>query len=410
MIGEPSTARPSTRRTDLWVALFGVLTLFCGGLSVFGLAQTRATAARSRGAERAIRATLDGQGAALLRGDRTGWLSNVDPSLSQDWDRLYANLRGLQVSGWLPRTRAVEEGARWDAEIQVRVCFAAPACPRTPETYVPLDDVISARTSWTITGDRAILTRFEQFAVDGPVPWKKATLTFATGRRVVVAAPKNLSGATPAQWLPAAERAAHVADRYALTTPKPGRYLVFLAGQPEWDTAVGTNHEAAAFVDRTSESTAFVVIDATGIGADFGDECMLRHELGHVATLLGTLDTGDDWAVEGMAEYIAYAGRPVQSYELILDARWHVQHTGWTGRLDLEWSTDPDERFGFYAMGFLAMRCIGEKYGEPRLLNFFTEVVRRGESPAEASRSALNKPWDAVENTCRPVITGWLKF
>ncbi|MEU4214736.1 hypothetical protein [Actinoplanes sp. NPDC026623] len=409
MIGEARTAQPSTRRVDRWVAALGVLTLLCGGLFALSLTHARATSARSRGAERAIRATLDGQGAALLRGDRTGWLSNVDPALSKDWNRLYANLRGLQVSGWLPRTRGVEQGAQWETEIQIRVCFAAPVCARTPETYVPLDDVISARTTWTVIAGRATLTGFKQFASDGPVPWKNATLTFATGRRVVIAAPENLDGATPAQWLPAAERAARVADRYTLTTPKPGRYLVFLAGKQEWDRAVGTNHEAAAFVDRTSESTAFAVVDATRIDADFGDECLLRHELGHIATLLGTLDTGDDWAVEGMAEYIAYAGVPVQSYELILDARWHVQHTGWRGRLDLEWSTDPEERFGFYAMGFLAMRCIAEKYGETRLLNFFTEVVRRGESPAEASRSALNRPWDAVESACRPVITGWLK-
>nr|BFE76290.1 hypothetical protein GCM10020092_095910 [Actinoplanes digitatis] len=71
---------------------------------------------------------------------------------------------------------------------------------------------------------------------------------------------------------------------------------------------MGTDREAAAFVDRTSESTAFAVVDATGLGADFADEILLRHELGHIATLLGTLDNGDEWAVEGMAEYIAYAG------------------------------------------------------------------------------------------------------
>jgi hypothetical protein len=409
VIGEATTAQPTTRRTDRWVVVFGVLTLLCGGLFAVSLTHTRAVSARARGAERAIRATLDGQGAALLRGDRTGWLSNVDPALSKDWDRLYANLRGLQVSGWLPRTHRVAQGARWNAEVQVRVCFAAPSCTRTPETYVPLDDVISARTSWTVNGDRAILTGFDQSAGDGPVPWKKGTLTFATGSRVVVAAPANLRGTTPATWLPAAERAALVADRYALTEPKPGRYLVFLAGRREWDTAVGTNHDAAALVDRTSESTAFAVVDATGIDADVADEGMLRHELGHIATLLGTLDSGDDWAVEGMAEYIAYAGQPVRSYELILDARRHVERTGWDGRLDLEWSSDPEERYGYYAMGFLAMRCIAKKYGEPRLLNFFAQVVRRGESPAEASLVALNTRWDAVENACRPTITTWLK-
>jgi hypothetical protein len=314
----------------------------------------------------------------------------------------------LQVSGWLPRTRHVEEGAVWQADVQIRICFAAPICPRTPETYVPTGDVISARTRWTVTGDRAVLTGFAQFDTSGSVPWKTEALAFATGKRVVVAAPKGLAGTAPAEWLPAAERAAQVADRYALTDPKPGRYFVFLAGEGEWNQTVGTDRDAAAFVDRTSEASAFAVVDASGFGADFGDENLLRHELGHIATLLGTLDHHDDWAVEGLAEHIAYADRPVSSYELLPDARWHVEQTGWDGRLDLEWSDEPRDRYGFYAMGFLAVRCIAETYGERRLLNFFARVVRRSETPSQAAPEALNTPWEAVESTCHPKIKAWL--
>lgn len=409
MIDPAATAAPPPRRADRWLALFGVLTLLCGGAFVFSVARSRATAGRAHQAERTIRATLDRQGAALLRGDRDAWLRDVDPALSGDMTRLYANLRGLQISGWLPRTRKVRTGPRWSAEIQVRVCFAASACPRTPETYVPTGDVISARTEWIVTGGRAVLAAFNQTGPDGSMPWKQTELTFAAGKRAVVAAPKNAAGTDPRAWLPAAERAAQVADRYALTRPGPGRYVVFLADERKWRDAVGEDREAAAFVDRTSEQTAFAIIDATALDADPTDERLLRHEFGHIATLLGTLDNRDDWAIEGMAEYIAYADTPVTSYELVDDARLHVTRTGWTGRLDLEWSTEPTERFGYYAMGFLAMRCLGETYGEPKLLAFFTEVARKGEPPATAAMSALGTPWDQAQSNCKPKIQAWLK-
>jgi len=399
---------PPPRRTDRWLALFGVLTLLCAGVFVLSVARNRATAGRAQQAERTIRAALDRQGAALLRGDRSGWLSNVDPALSGDLTRLYANLRGLQVSGWLPRTRRVRTGPRWSAEVQIRVCFSTPACPRTPETYVPAGEVISARTEWVVTGGRAVLRAFDQVGPDGSVPWKRTALTFAAGARVVVAAPKDAEGTKPEAWLPAAERAAQVADRYAVTEARPGRYVMFLAGERHWQEAVGEDREAAAFVDRTSEQTAFAIVDATALGADPTDERLLRHEFGHIATLLGTLDNRDEWVVEGIAEYIAYLGSPVRSYELVEDARWHVAHKAWAGRLDLEWSTEPTERFGYYAMAFLAMRCLGETYGEPKMLAFFSKVAREGKPPQEAATETLGTPWEQVQATCKPKILTWL--
>jgi hypothetical protein len=409
VIDPAGTPPPPPRRTDRWLALFGVLTLLCAGVFVVSVARNRATTGRAHQAERMIRATLDRQGAALLRGDRNGWLSDVDPALSGELTILYANLRGLRASGWLPRTREVRTGPTIVAEIQVRVCFSTPACSRTPETYVPAGDVISARTEWIVTKGRAVLTAFDQIGPDGSVPWKRTALTFASGRRVVVAAPKDTKETQPEAWLPAAERAARVADRYAVTEPRPGRYVVFLAGERHWKETVGEDREAAAFVDRTSEQTAFAIIDATALGADPTDERLLRHEFGHIATLLGTLDNRDEWVIEGMAEYIAYAGAPVRSYELVEDARWHVTHKAWAGRLDLEWSTEPTERFGYYAMAFLAMRCLGETYGEPKMLTFFTRVARQGEPPAEAAAAALGTPWEQVQRACQPKILSWLK-
>jgi hypothetical protein len=407
--GRNSPAQPRQRRGDRWVALLAVLTLACAGVFALSLSRARATATRVTNAERSIRTTLERQGAALLRGDQRAWLSTADNSLSGEMTRLYANLRGFQISGWISRTGHVRgEHKEWTAEVQIRVCFATPTCTRTPETFIPAGDVIAARTRWSVQDGEATLTAIDQNSPEGSVPWKRETLEFAQGERVVIAAPRGLAGAKPAQWLAAAERAARVADRYALSTPKPGRYFIFLAGPDQWNAAVGKDREATAFVDRISKSTAFAIIDLSSFGTAYTDENLLRHELGHIATLLGTLGNQEEWAVEGMAEYIAYAGRPVRAYDLLDDARRHVEETGWNGRLDLEWSPEATERFGYYAMGYLAMRCLGETYGEPKLLRFFTKVAREGEAPQEAAQSELGTTWETAQTTCRPTIKAWL--
>lgn len=86
-----------------------------------------------------------------------------------------------------------------------------------------------------------------------------------------------------------------------------------------------------------------------------------------------------------------------------------MERTGWTGKLDLKWSAEPTERFGYYAMGFLAMRCLAETYGEPSLLAFFTAVGRRGEPPAKAAPATLGPAWEQVQRVCAPKILSWLR-
>jgi hypothetical protein len=64
------------------------------------------------------------------------------------------------------RVRHVRTGPRCSVEVQIRGCFSTPACAHTPETYVPSGDVISARTEWILTPDRAVLTTFDQVGPD----------------------------------------------------------------------------------------------------------------------------------------------------------------------------------------------------------------------------------------------------
>ncbi|MEV4706684.1 hypothetical protein [Actinoplanes sp. NPDC049316] len=398
----PALVDAPPRRRARWLAAIAILTVLVGGVSVVALSRARTAAARAQAVQRTIRGVLEEQGAALLRGDEAGWLRAADPSLTPQLRRLYANLRGFEISAWLPRAAAPTGGGQsWSAQVQVRVCFAGAPCRRTPDSYVPHDEVITARTQWRLTGRRAVLTGFDQAGAAGVVPWKQAALTFARGSRTVVAAS---DGTQPAAWLSAAENAARDADRFTAAGRRPGRYLIYLADRDDWNATIGEDREAAGFVDRTSAQTAFAVMD----GAGAPDERLLAHELGHIATLLGTLGAHDTWAIEGMAEYIAYGRTPVTAYPRLPDARRHAARTAWTGRLDLAWSPDRADRAGFYAMGYLAIRCLGATYGDDKLVAFFTRLVHEGRTVDHSATTVFGVPWPRVQTVCEPQIRAWL--
>jgi hypothetical protein len=401
----------------LRISIAAALVLLVGSLGLLGLSR-RPAPARPAGlspqvrADQAIHATLRRQSAALLGGDEQGWLRDVDPPLAGELRRLYANLRGLQVSGWVPKPATVtgtgQTGPAWHTDTRIRVCFAGPTCTREHSA-----DSLTAKTTWRVTDDRDILSVFswdgERARPSRPTPWERDTLTFAAGDRVIVAAPSG--GMRPAGWLPAAERAAVVADRYTLAEPRVGKYLVFLAGRREWKTwfSAFTDREVLGYALRPSETSAFIVIDTTRVRTDAHGETVLRHEMGHIATRFGPSTRVGEWATEGMAEYVAWAGRPVTAYDRTADARLLTAKIKWAGRLDLEWSPTPTYRSGYYAMGFFAMRCLGETYGEPELLDFFDAMAHGGRSPAQASEQSFQTPWETAQAACIPIIKTWLR-
>lgn len=403
-----------------WILI--VLVLIFGGLALLGLndrqGQDRTHAAPPPGlspqlqADQAIRTALGRQSAALLNGDEQGWLSDVDPPLTGEMRRLYANLRGLRVSGWVTDPVSVagtnQTGPFWHTDTRIRVCFAGPTCARDVSA-----DALTARTTWRIPGDRAILTKLsfdsESSLPSRPTPWERDTLTFAAGDRVVVAAP--VGGMRPADWLAAAERAARVADRYTLAVPRAGRYLVFLAGKQEWKTwfSAFKNRDVLGYALRPSETSAFIVIDATRVKVNARGETVLRHEMAHVATRFGPSTPVDEWATEGVAEYVAWTGRPVSEYDRTGDTRLLAAKIKWTGRLDLEWSHTSTYRSGYYGMAFFAMRCLSETYGEKPMLNFFHAMAHGGRNPAQASEQSFHTSWSKAQSRCTKKINAWLK-
>ncbi|MEU4214732.1 hypothetical protein [Actinoplanes sp. NPDC026623] len=411
-----------------------VVVLACGSLGVpspdHRLERDGAHAARAgdaaapRGspathARAVIRFALGRQADALIAGDERGWLRDVDPSLTIEMHRLYRNLRGLRISGWVTDPAgpaAWQTGPVWDTDVRIRVCFTGPTCTRgRAAAGVPPElstDLLTARTAWRVTGDRALLVRFSfdtgARLPSRPTPWERGTLAFAAGRRVIVAAPRG--GLRPAAWLAAAERAAVVADRFVLTEPRMGSYLVFLAGRREWRTwfSAFTDRDVLGYALRPSSTSGFIVIDTTKVRADARGETVLRHEMAHIATRFGPSTRVGEWATEGIAEYVAWTGRPVSAYDRTGDARAVAAKIGWTRQLDLQWSRSSVDRSGYYGMGFFAMRCLSETFGEARMLDFFDRMAHGGRGPAQASGEAFGTSWAAAERGCAPRIKAWL--
>lgn len=411
-----------------------VVVLACGSLSVPGpdhrLERDGARAAQAgdpgapRGspaahADQVIRIALGRQAAALVGGDERGWLRDVDPALTTEMHRLYRNLRGLRISGWVTEPAGLSAGRAgpvWDTDVRIRVCFTGPSCARGHPTAgvlsEPSTDLLTARTTWRVTGDRALLVRFSFDSEPGlpsrPTPWERGTLAFAAGSRVIVAAPRGRL--RPAAWLAGAERAAVVADRFTLTEPRVGSYLVFLAGRREWHTwfSAFTDRDVLGYALRPSDTSGFIVIDTTKVRADAHGETVLRHEMAHIATRYGPSTQVGEWATEGIAEYVAWTGHPVSAYDRGGDARVLAAKIGWTRQLDLRWSHAPADRSGYYGMGFYAMRCLSETFGEARMLDFFDRMAHGGRGPAQAAGEAFGTSWAAAERGCAPRIKAWL--
>jgi hypothetical protein len=380
-----------------------------GGPDERRLAPSRATRDGDAGALRPtsvrarLQAVLNLQAAALLRGDETGFLAPADASnaaLMGDLRRRFGVLRSLAVTGWTETLAAdpVPADGGWQASVHIGYCFVVADCR-------PVG--VQVGTRWLETGGPPVLVEFgSSGAADlGPRPWEVSDLTVAVGRRTIVAAPPGYAGRV-ADLLRAAENAAAVNDRYARWGAPPGRYLVYLAGPDEWGHWYGV-HQAewvAGFaMPITDQDTEIVLNGQRLVGSQVEDT--LRHEFAHVVTLAGVHRdyTHQWWFVEGIAEYVRMAGRPLRDYELLATARRYVRaghDTELSGLAEPPAGISTEDASGRYGVAFLTVRRLAERYGEDRMLRFFDDVVRRGEPPDQASTSDFGADWDEVARDC----------
>jgi hypothetical protein len=367
---------------------------------------------------------LDGQAAALLRGDEKAWLAPVDPArpkLVAQYRDVYRNLRGLGVSHAEFHTQAMSWGMEPGKPDLVTVkaslgyCFSGVVCPAwhddvktgPPKARHQLT-VEPVKGTYMITG-RAALTGRSLYNPLQPAPWDGAELVFARGPRVTVAAPRGQAKHLK-KVLALAERAAVEVDRFAAYTGnRQQRYRIYLADDRAWRTWYGGDRPTWAIgYARTLNSAGGDVVLRTDKVLAAGQDPLgtIQHEFGHVVTLADPTrryDRREQWLVEGIAEYIGDYPRAVTSTSSRDDVaaefrRRDAPRTIATAPLP----DDADDRTvdKLYAMGHFATNCMADQYGERKLFAFADRVLRQGASPEQAARAAYGKSFGAVDKSC----------
>ncbi|MFC7529407.1 hypothetical protein [Actinoplanes sp. GCM10030250] len=365
---------------------------------------------------------LEAQAAALTAADEKAWLAPIDskqPAIVAAFRTIYRNLHGLGVGhveyhGKPHVDKAAAGSVRVDATLSY--CFKGGSCPPWRAGGHDGPPRIAQVITFTLRGDKYVITALDKGNVDYLVnpPWQKQQLAFAQGERVVLAT----SGSQKKQlkrFLPIAEKAARVVDRYAamIGNKQGARYRVYLADDKAWKSWYGGNKIkwAIGYAVPLNTVGTDVVLRISKVLEEQDVSVIVQHELGHVATLAGITnrDTDDDqWLVEGLAEYIgAHPKKPQNTYNRYVLAEAFGER-GAPKTIAVPSLTNKSDDLTvntLYAMGHYASACMATKFGEPRLMKFADLILRQGKKPDEASRAAYGKPFKTVDKGC----LSWIK-
>jgi len=179
-----------------------------------------------------ISKAVEKQAAALLGGDENGYLAPAEAGtqVSRHLRREFRTLRAMRVAKWEPALRStavrMNQSGEWGADLVVQHCFVTPDCD-------PVE--VTLRTRWRDGAEQPKLIAIDPAEPSGdrPRPWETDELVATVGDRTLVAAPRAFRERLP-ELQREAERAAKIADRYAVDGAPPDRYLVFYAGPNEW--------------------------------------------------------------------------------------------------------------------------------------------------------------------------------
>lgn len=380
--------------------------------------------------------SLDRQAEMLLAGDEQGWLAPLDPE-NADLMKIYINqfetLRLLGVVGFklvvdqLELFQLTPGAAEVTLDVFFGFCAQTSLCPEADDR--PVNGLLptegyTATLTWTRQPDRRyLISRFVlveehkaavaegrkdllgKYPTNSFPPWLTDDLTFASGEKVVVAAPAALAGDLD-RVVAMADDAAEQVARFARWT-QPSRYVIYLAGPSEFLRWYGPEERAdvSGFAARVGKTASPVVINYRDVPADRLGH-VLRHELAHVNTLLGAPYPGyHDALIEGIAEYAAFDGQPIAGYER-LDALRRFLRAGWDGDIDRLFrdSADPLHRSAVYAIGLLTWRCLAERYGEEAMFVFATDTLQVGFRPEEVSVEVFGAEWTDIKRACAQYV------
>jgi hypothetical protein len=339
----------------------------------------------------AIRDVLAGQSQALLHGDRDGYLRAIPEQqrvLRTQAGQRFDSLTALHVRRWSLTTWGVPStlNGLWQQPVELGYCFGRSDC--TP-IYLRVG------TSWAVVHGRLQLVAYEQTNR----PWDGGRLTVKDGKRVTVAGP--VSDTVLDRVLHAAETATGTTDRLATSFDGlPQRYFVYVAGKSEWLRWYdGASPNAAAYTRALEPGASDVVIDRSVVTSDDETTTILTHEFGHVVTLDGTSPPAAAWwLVEGIAEYVANGDGSALRDDLS-SVRTYLAAGRWDGTVSLGPPPDGaslEDTVARYGIALLAVTYLAKHYGEAKMLDFFTQVVRRQAALEDASQSVFGTTWQTV--------------
>lgn len=353
---------------------------------------------RSAWALEKVRETLGRQRDALVAGDESAYFGTADAAMSRtDRDGLlreFRSLRAMQVADMRDEVDAAFERGTdtWSVDLKTTACFVTRECARGPAL---------AKTIWRVRGGTATLV---SWTPDEEIqPWQASELVAGAGQRTVVATTRAYAAKIPL-LVQEAEKAAKVADRFARDGKPPARYVIYYAGKKEWQQWFG-----ASPPDWSGGVAIDVGIDRYELMLN-GDQLyrtelddLLRHEMTHASTLPGKyVGRANWWLVEGIAEYAAMDGLPASAHSGDASARALIEGGTITG-IEV---TGPDhdsvdeEVHGRYAVAYLAMRCMGERFGEAKMVTFFHLVVHDFSSASQASSQVYGVEWASLRSEC----------
>ncbi|GAA0377148.1 hypothetical protein GCM10009541_19460 [Micromonospora gifhornensis] len=357
---------------------------------------------------------LNRQSAALLAGDRAGFLAIAESDTARtELRRRYDSLQALRVTRWSARPSGLPTGAgtpgEWRMPVSIDYCLVLRGCQPTsividtrwrdgPEPR--LLEIEKSKPSPSVLGPHS-----EQ---PGSMPWEVSELTSVVGQRTIVATVREHRELLPILLL-RAEAAARVADRYAVDGTPPDRYRIFYAGEKEWRTWYGgaQSYWGDGLAIGIGGGHHEVVLGPESLYyGDYFDQ-LLRHELTHAATLPdGYWEDPAWWLVDGLAEHAAADGEPVARYPVLAQTR-RLVRGDWNGKLDdlypIEGMSD-DEVNGRYGIAYLAVRYFADRFGEEKLLAFFKAAVHDRRPAAQIAEEILGAPWSELQAECATQI------
>jgi hypothetical protein len=352
---------------------------------------------RSAWATEKVREALGRQRDALLAGDEAAYLGATDKELSKaDRDGLlreFHSLRAMKVADLRDEVgTAVERGTdTWSIELQSTACFVTKECANGPAP---------AKTVWRVQGGTATLV---SWAPDREVqPWQASELVASAGQRTVVATTKAYAAKLPSLQQDA-EKAAKVADRFARAGKVPSRYVIYYAGKNEWRQWFGANPpdwSGGIAVDVGTDRYE-LMLNADELYRTAIDD-VLRHELTHASTLMGGRSRSSWWLIEGIAEYAAMDGLPASTHQGDSSARALIANHTVTG-IEVsgpDYDSVDEEVMGRYAIAFLGVRCLAERFGEAQMVTFFHSVVHDGVAFSQASTQVFGVGWSSLSGDC----------